>query len=189
MVLVAPSFIAHWDAIGAGGWNRALSRFLSHADGIYDQVGIDLTVVDVHVDSLDGSTEARLASISQHMMQQHPDVAYDATVFLVHEDIGAYGVANCIGGAGTSPHATAIVTSFAVPTEVGGYRFYDNRPGFVIAHELAHLLAAQHHHANCVESAGAPVDSPCTLMMPRLAGDKIGTLEASVMRGWADEHL
>ena len=64
----------------------------------------------------------------------------------------------------------------------------------IAGHEIAHLLAAHHHFANCAE--GKPADAvsyfrPCTLMINDvgLMSLKFSTLEGAVVRRWALDHL
>jgi hypothetical protein len=68
----------------------------------------------------------------------------------------------------------------------------DDFSSIAMAHEIAHLLGAQHHYGNCVEGR---THSPggfgsCTVMFPVAALDsaRFGSLESRVIRGYAEAY-
>ena len=103
------------------------------------------------------------------------------------------GVADCIGGVRYADRAFAV-----------GEEDVDTEPGTlalcctwatakVAAHEIAHLLGAHHHYANCAEGAPAAIEEPqlmtCTLMFNDVGATNLrfSTLEGAVVRGHALE--
>jgi hypothetical protein len=104
------------------------------------------------------------------------------------------GLADCIGGIRYPEHAFAVGENFAGENEsVGPLKRNVYASAKIAAHEIGHLLGAQHHYANCAEGIPSETDqreaSPCTLMFNSLdlASLYFGTLEASVVRGHATE--
>lgn len=184
-VVADQTFVERWG--GDGDWRADATRLMGEADAIFDQIAVDVVVVDLHADEIpEGDGAERLEAVRFHLLAAHPDLARDAVLLLVHDDIGAYGYSACIGSAGSSPRAMAVVsTAWA---HVASDFPAEDVPK-VIAHELGHLLGGQHHYGNCVEGDASDSEAPCTLMTPYLAGRQMGTLEALTMRGWAEAHL
>jgi hypothetical protein len=91
------------------------------------------------------------------------------------------GFADCIGGVlrpdrGFAFGAIALPPGVQSPTEM--------RPDVLAAHEIAHLLGAQHHYATCVEAVPATVTGSrpgCTVMFPlvALATNVFGVIEST----------
>jgi hypothetical protein len=107
------------------------------------------------------------------------------------------GQADCIGGIRFPHHRFAAVTD--VTAQEGdailpGFNLNVDMGSETMAHEIGHLMGAQHHYGNCVEgnlSSASPDDvSPCTLMFPAVNGASMnfGTLEALVVRGHAVDY-
>jgi len=111
------------------------------------------------------------------------------------------GQADCIGGVRYDAHSFFVVTdirSIENPTtgNTGTLNAMGLNPNVdataeTMAHEMGHLMGAQHHYANCVEgnlSSAGPTDvSPCTLMFNAVnfASLNFGLLSGSVVRGHA----
>ena len=99
------------------------------------------------------------------------------------------GQADCIGGIRYPDVAFAIGESNPPEFEQPGNIVSANFTAKVASHEVAHLLGAHHHYANCIEgekTALARLElSPCTMMFNDvgLISLHFGTLEASVIRG------
>jgi hypothetical protein len=119
------------------------------------------------------------------------DVAYVMTDKDLHDqgDYGIAGFAFCIGGIRYPKMAFAIGEG-ASPWE----RELDDRmfSAKIAAHEIGHLLGAQHHYGNCIEGNGSTEGggepSICTLMWPAevaFVALNFGTQEATVVRGHA----
>ena len=103
------------------------------------------------------------------------------------KDAGA-GIATCIGG--------ARYDGLQFSVSEARYRFHkpgapDNFLAIVAAHEIGHLLGAQHHYGNCHEGrTRVPgFTGSCTTMSPfGLANSEVfGTLERRVIRGYAED--
>lgn len=102
------------------------------------------------------------------------------------------GFADCIGGVAHPGRAFAFGAldyslDRSVPSAMGD-------EGVLAAHELGHLLGAEHHYANCVEAlpSGAPRGemAPCTVMTPLIDGasSTFGLLEASYVRYYVERY-
>lgn len=120
------------------------------------------------------------------MRPPHADVVY---TMLGGEIAGSVaGQADCVGGVAFDDAAFAVGEA---RTEDAGWERWS---GKIAAHEIAHLLAAHHHYANCAQ--GKPEDivayiQPCTLMFNDVLfiSPQFSTLEAAVVRRWALDHL
>jgi hypothetical protein len=98
------------------------------------------------------------------------------------------GQADCVGGIAQDDAA------FSVGEATWEDDYEIHRSAGIAGHEIAHLLAAHHHFANCAE--GNPDDAvayfkPCTLMINDvgLLSLKFSTLEGAVVRRWALDYL
>lgn len=123
------------------------------------------------------------------------DVAGGATVV---------GQADCIGGVRFDNHSFFVVSDIrdienpqtGTTGTLNGLGFNPNvdATAEVLAHEMGHLMGAQHHYANCVEgnlsSAGSSDLSPCTLMFNAVNFSSLnfGALSGAVVRGHAVEY-
>jgi hypothetical protein len=99
------------------------------------------------------------------------------------------GQADCVGGI-AFPDAAFAVGEFSDLNENE-----IRKSAKIAAHEIAHLLAAHHHFANCAEgetsrAADVRIDV-CTLMLNDvgLVSLKMSTLEAAVVRRWGLDYL
>jgi hypothetical protein len=111
------------------------------------------------------------------------------------------GQADCIGGIRWDEHSFFVVsdirdienpsTGTTGTLQSLGFNANVDATAEVMAHEIGHLMGAQHHYANCVEgnlSSAGPNDlSPCTLMFNAVnfASLNFSTLSSSVVRGHA----
>jgi hypothetical protein len=101
----------------------------------------------------------------------------------------AGGGADCIGGT-RYPNRSFVLSVVIPPVDAGPVTIYEYATARAAAHELGHVLGAQHQMANCVEGAtdlAADELTPCTLMNDNaeLVSRNFGTLEAAVVRGHA----
>jgi hypothetical protein len=114
----------------------------------------------------------------------------DVVYFMTRDWDG--GFAGCIGGVQAADTAFAFgsvdyATEGLVPSPTVN-------EGVIAAHEIGHLLGAQHHYANCVEaqpSAGLRGDTnPCTTMWPLAANasSTFGLLERSFIRSYTAQY-
>lgn len=101
------------------------------------------------------------------------------------------GLADCIGGIRYPHRAFAIGENAASGPTLGGIRIAPHLPGKIFAHEVAHLLGAHHHYANCAEAVpGAVIDrtsDACTLMFndAGLVSLRLSSANRAVVRGHA----
>jgi hypothetical protein len=124
-----------------------------------------------------------------------PDVADVVLVLTSRSPLSVYdlplagGQADCLAGIRWANRAFALAVSLE-PTPAGPLTFYTHGTARVIAHEIGHVLGAQHQMANCVEGItdlAADDPTPCTLMSEFADFDSrdFGTLEGAVVRGHA----
>ena len=119
----------------------------------------------------------------------------DVVYTLTSKDIEALGLnavaglADCLGGV-RFPNRAFAVGEVYPEVDVFPFRFYVDATAKTAAHEIGHLLGAQHHYANCVESASTLVatpdqPTPCTLMsnFVDFLSFRFGSLEGAVIRG------
>ena len=110
----------------------------------------------------------------------------------VMTDEFAGGYADCIGGIAFAERAFSVGN---VHYTLQGTAAVDRVPGgMVAAHEISHLLGAQHQQFNCVEAAPQQArqpatdgwTGPCTLMSPAalLASETFSTLERNTIRSF-----
>jgi hypothetical protein len=104
------------------------------------------------------------------------------------------GVAECVGGVRYPDKAFSASEDGpdSYSLDVAGATEIRDAPAEAIAHELGHLLGAQHHYKSCAEGADASDvtgrdPSPCTVMsdIVDVASLRFGALEAAVVRGHA----
>ena len=111
------------------------------------------------------------------------------------------GQADCIGGVRFDQHSFFVVSDIRSIEDpqtgtTGTLSSLGLNPNVdataeVLAHEMGHLMGAQHHYANCVEgnlSSAGPNDlSPCTLMFNAVNFSSLnfGLLSGAVVRGHA----
>lgn len=190
-VVVDQTYVAQWSK-GGGSWANTAIATVNSADGIYDQIQIDINLVDLHSDTFPNTTSSALLNdIKFHYRAYHPDLQRDAVAMLVYKEIGPLGQASCIGGAGLDDRGNLVMTTNAAPFNFLGVQLYSNIYGKTLAHEMGHLLRAHHHYSNCHEASREPVVDACTMMTPFVdeLDETIGTLESIVIRGWANEHI
>lgn len=190
-VVVDQTYVTQWSK-GDGNWLNDALATVNSADGIYDQLQIDINLVDIHSDLFPNSDSTQLLTdIKFHYRAYHPEMNRDAVALLVYKEIGPLGQASCIGSAGMDDRANLVMTTNSAPFNLLGVQLYSNIYGKTLAHEMGHLLRAHHHYSNCVQATREPISDACTLMTPFVdeLDEVIGSVEAVVMRGWANDHL
>lgn len=120
------------------------------------------------------------------------DVVYTITG---RESLDAAGKVDCIGGIRYPTRAFGMGFDRGDTTvEHGPLTLFKYRTAKIATHEIAHLLGAHHHYANCAEGDHAdPTDDfggECTVMMPDIffVSTNFGALESVVVRGHAVQY-
>ena len=164
-----------------------LVAFANEVDAIYQhEVGIRFALVGLHLNTdveyyPDPEEEAPLGKLAEYW-NARPDVKRDA-VHVVTGQTSSYAQANCIGGVGYPD------TGYTF-TPLNWERQYVVFHGQAFAHELGHIFSAHHHYGNHVESNGGT--GLATIMIQGYtpgAKPVFGSLEKSVIRGYAENHL
>ena len=106
----------------------------------------------------------------------------------------AGGMADCIGGVRYPDLAFAFGSVGSVESK-GSFQFPPtSKYGVIAAHEIGHLLGADHHYSNCVEAApwGALEGqaAACTTMSPSAGTASLyfGVVETSFVRYYVEEY-
>ncbi len=133
-------------------------------------------------------SQALIDASKDHLGGVRPTWA-DVVYTMVGSEIASSvaGQADCVGGIVYPDAAFAVGEANTVDD------FQTKVSGKIAAHEIAHLLAAHHHFANCVE--GDPSDvltdlTPCTLLFNDVGfiSLKFSTLEGAVVRRYAVDY-
>ena len=170
-------------------------QVLADALAAYSPLAIQINASYQYVSFTSTDATALIAEAKSHFGGNRP-AGSDAVYVITSKDLitngndnSIVGQADCIGGVA---HAN---TAFAVgealedsPLNAAVVALYRKNAAKVLAHELGHLLGAQHHYANCAEAA-AGGDAPCTLLFNDLSLQslKFSTLNSSVVRGAAQQ--
>jgi hypothetical protein len=145
------------------------------------EVGVRHTIVGVHLNKIQNFYQDTTPSAPFPEMMRWWDGHHAGERDVVHLYSGydtGYAQANCIGSIGT----TAGYSFSPIPWEDQNGWFHQN----VLAHELGHLYSAHHHYGNHAESHLA------TIMIQGYTPGvqpQFGSLERTVIRGWAEEYL
>lgn len=180
---------------------ESANEIVRHASKPYGEIGVRLSPTFEHVSFEASGTAANgkpyigaeelIKRTRQHVGGFRPHNS-DVVYTLTSKELGAGGVgegvaglADCVGGV-RFPDAAFAVGEAGLEDEPEWHVW----SGKVAAHEIAHLLGAQHHYANCAEGDPEAVRqdlTPCTLMFNDvlLVSLRFATLEASVTRGHA----
>lgn len=167
----------------------------------YDRLAVDLRLsydVLTVIDDEPSSTTDLIQAAKDHVGGAVPpgiDAVYVATDNLTESTVK--GQADCVGGIDDDEHSFA-AGHFERPqytSGVLGVTYFMRTNMLVFAHELGHLLGAQHHLTNCVESMTVhpgPSDAlaVCGLMINDIgvAGDLFSSINSVIVRGYADEY-
>lgn len=181
------------DGVSLGDGDLVMQK----AAAAYAPLAIDLAVASYESVSFTGTEgSAIIQQAKDHFGGVRPagaDLVYVMTSkdITTDGDTSLAGLADCIGGVRFPYHAFAVGEAVGIePIPVGPFFLDVDAHPEVAAHELGHLMGAQHHYANCVEGnlSGDATDlSPCTLMFNfvDLESLNFGTLEGLVVRGHA----
>lgn len=184
-----------------------MEQLLGPSRDAYERIGVDL---DFSWDLL-GDRGADGEAIPQpetsqefidagkaHYGGQRPpgvDVVYVATDGTGLEGSVA-GRADCLGGIRypEAAFAMGLLYRHQQSFSLAGFGVLMDTGAKVLTHEVAHLLGAHHHYANCAEGAATQLPrgdllGPCTVMINDvgLAWLHFSTLEGAVVRGYTAE--
>lgn len=182
------------DGVDAG---RA-EAVLSGARTSFSPLGIDLSW-SISSASFTGTDALGLISQARSAVGGIRPSGYDAVVVLTTKNIttlgasAATGAADCVGGVAYVDRGFLVAEgTFAFEnTQVGPLTVYRNASAKIVAHELGHVLGADHHQANCAEGAVAAAlaldPAPCTVMFNAidLQSFTFGAVEGAIVRGHA----
>ena len=131
--------------------------------------------------------------LKEHLGGTRPwgsDVVYLMTTTEIDGTVA--GQADCIGGVRYPNRAFAIGEALAdASREKDGSIVRSGHSAKIASHEIAHLLGAHHHYANCAEGEKAALlrgePTPCTLMFNDLffVSLQLSTVNSSIVRGHA----
>lgn len=178
------------------------ARIMDQVAGVFSPIGIKVrptfeTVdLEIHPEEDTSATgtvlstsdsEAYIAASKEHLGGKRPwfaDVVY--TMVSRELESAVAGQADCVGGI-VYPDA-----AFAVGETGTGTPSLERVSAKIAAHEIAHLLAAHHHFANCVEGnlEEPQYGDACTLMFNDVffVSLLLSQLEAAVVRSYALDY-
>ena len=177
-------------------------RVLSTVAQSYRPLGITLNPTYRTV-SFRGASAQGLLQQARSLLGGRRPAGTDVVLVLTGKDIeaganrGVAGLADCIGGVAFADRAFAVSEVFAPDAErfaVGPLTLSANMSAKVAAHEIGHLLGAEHHFANCVEGIVSELTqlelSPCTLMFNSVdtASLNFSTVNGQIVRGQAEAY-
>ncbi|MDQ3680227.1 MAG: hypothetical protein M3378_06735 [Actinomycetota bacterium] len=175
-------------------------RVLSAAAQSYRPLGISLNPTYRRV-SFTGASAPGLLQQARSLLGGRRPAGSDVVLVLTDKDIDARGnksvagLADCVGGVAFANRAFAVSEVFAPDTlAVGPVTLSANLSAKVAAHEIGHLLGAEHHFANCVEGILSELTqlevSPCTLMFNSVdaASLNFSTVNGQIVRGQAEAY-
>lgn len=159
---------------------------------IYARIGVPVRVsYDFFTWKLEGHEGYPWQAVQRHYGGYRPA---GVDVVDVMTDDFAGGVAACIGGV-RSPDRAFANSQLTYKTE-GVVALRKVPPALLAAHEIGHLLGAQHNQSNCAEAvpqqASAPASDgsfgPCTIMGPLAYQDSetFSTLERNTVRAYVN---
>jgi hypothetical protein len=177
--------------VGAPADADAIRRAGKGLSETYARIGVPVRVTydffTWHVHGLEYPWEA----VRRHYGGYRP-AGVDVVDLITDQFAG--GVAACIGGV-RSPDRAFANSQLHYKTE-GLVAARDVPPAVLAAHEIGHLLGAQHNQSNCAEAAAQQVAAPasdgsfgpCTIMSPLAyqASETFSTLERNTVRAYVD---
>lgn len=133
-----------------------------------------------------------LIDISKEMVGGERPPGSDLVYTITSKDLDGFtaGRADCIEGIKWPTSAFAVGRHYPPDygSEIGPLTFQRGYSATVAAHEIGHLLAAEHHEATCPDGSDLqPTDDAlgvCTVMFPDIffVGSRFGVVETAVIR-------
>jgi hypothetical protein len=191
--------------------SAAASQLMARAAESYRPLGISLVLKKTKAVTFTSTLSGELIAAAKAEVGGAPPRGIDLvgvftskTMQSIAGGATVVGQADCIGGVRFDQHSFFVVSDIrSIEDPSTGTTGTLNSLGLnpnvdataeVFAHEMGHLMGAQHHYANCVEgnlSSVSPDDvSPCTLMFNAVnfASLNFETLSTAVVRGHAVEY-
>jgi hypothetical protein len=192
-VLAAPAPVELRVLVGLDDVTEAqAAEVMTGAAKAYAPLGIQLTVADyVAVDVTQDDIEAALEQTRRRLGGTRPPWAHLVLTLSARALNPAQGLAMCGGGIRYDDRAFAIATYIPPNTGAGVIVPNPDNGARLAAHELGHLVGAEHHHATCGEAVLTDPIAPCTLMFPNLphiTALRFGALEAAVVRAYVEDY-
>lgn len=177
-------------------------RVVTTAARPYGSLGITVNPTYRRV-SFRGASATGLVNQARSLLGGSRPPGIDVVLVLTAKDVEAggdrsvAGMADCIGGVGVPNRGFAVSEVFDPENEsfgVGPLTLFANLSAKVAAHEIGHLLGAEHHFANCVEGIPSSLTQlklqPCTLMFNSVdvASLNFSTVNGQIVRGHAEAY-
>jgi hypothetical protein len=146
-----------------------------------------------------------MSTLIRYYNLNYPNLRRDAIHLLTSQDIGSdlgngqrnngiLGITDCIGAIGTKYAFSIAEAGVVKQLPIGPFTFYADLDAKVTAHELGHVFGAQHHYAQCGQSATAALDhrpDVCSLMFndADVIDLHFNPVEVAAIRGFAEAQL
>lgn len=179
------------------------TQILNRMKPAYAPLHVAIAAAGFRSMTLSGSDSQGLIDQARERLGGARPAGSDVVLVLTPQNLTAPGLgdavigqADCIGGIRWPDRAFMVMEDLGDGDYgLGPIRFPGNVAAKTIAHELGHLLGAQHHFANCAEGIPSEVGtdrvevSPCTLMFNSadLISINFGALEGAVVRAYAEQ--
>ncbi len=177
-------------------------RVVSTAARSYRPLGITVNPTYRRV-SFRGASAPGLVNQARSLLGGRRPAGTDVVLVLTGKDVedggdrSVSGLADCIGGVALPNRGFAVSEVFDPDNEsfgLGPLTLFSNLSAKVAAHEIGHLLGAEHHFANCVEGIPSSLTqlevAPCTLMFNSVdvASLNFSTVNGQIVRGHAEAY-
>ncbi len=179
-------------------------RVVTTAARSYRPLGITLNPTYRTV-SFRGTSASGLVNQARSLLGGRRPPGTDVVLVLTAKDVedagvrSVAGMADCIGGVALPNRGFAVAEVFDPENEsfgIGPLTLFANMSAKVAAHEIGHLMGAEHHYANCVEGIPSSLTqpnlelAPCTLMFNSVdvASLNFSTLNGQIVRGHAEAY-
>lgn len=170
---------------------RVAERVFEKVGQAYSPLGIDLVATFQEV-SFTGQDLSALLEESRQITRGERPRGVDVVHTLTAKDVGG-GLVLCVGGIRYDGMAySASQGNFRESVDLGPFKTYVDAPAVIAAHEIGHLLGANHYYGNCFEGldpqgAQRSEMTPCSVMNDTVIFNslKFDAVSAAVVRGYA----